>query len=323
MTFVNEQNIYPEKLYSLLKKQGYHWVGQHSATKKCKWLHESLVNNRTCYKEKFYGIRSHRCMQISPAVLNCLTSCLHCWRAMPEDVGSSWNSILHGKWDNPEHIADGLFLEHRRILSGYNAQVIARLVDKKKYSESLKPNQVAISLSGEPTLYPYLPELISILKKRGCTVFLVTSGVIPKALEKLIDEECEPTILYLSLTSPNLEKYLKINRPISPDIWNSLIRSIDVLRELKCKTVLRITAIRNINMSSKDISDFANIMINSNSEIEVKGYMHVGFSTNRLSEVNMPLFNEIKDFSEKLGDSIGYHVKDSSYDSRVILLSRS
>ncbi len=323
MIVTEDLQPYPAKLYALLKKQGYHWAGKHSATKKCKWLHESLVHNRPCYKEKFYGVRSHRCLQMSPAVLNCLTYCLHCWRAMPEDVGLTWDTAFHGDWDAAETIVEGLLYEHKRILSGYKAQVLDGVVDDVKYKEALNPNQIAISLSGEPMLYPHLGDMVRIFKDRGCTVFLVTSGVLPKALEYLRDGDAEPTRLYVSLTSPDKDAYMKINRPIRPDIWFSLIKSLDLLKEFRCPTVIRITAINGWNMRRKDIGGFAELIKRSGcSDIEVKGYMHVGFSTARLSEENMPWFNEVMEFSEKLSDITGYRVKDSVTESRVTLLSK-
>ncbi|MFC1754442.1 4-demethylwyosine synthase TYW1 [Thermoproteota archaeon] len=309
--------------HNLLKKQGYHWVGKHSAAKKCKWLHESLVHNRVCYKEKFYGIKSHRCLQMSPSVLNCLTYCIHCWRALPEDIGLSRESVFHGDWDDATVIAEGLLNEHKRILSGYKSQVINGIIDERKYEEALNPTQLAMSLSGEPTLYPKLNELIQIFKNRGCSVFLVTSGVLPKALESLMNTNSEPTRLYISLSSPNQNSYLKLNRPSRKNLWFSLLKSLDILEEFRCSTVARITAINGLNMDHNDVNGFADLIQRSKcSEIEIKGYMHVGFSTKRLSEQNMPSFQDIKEFSEKLGDLTGYKVINEMVQSRVVLLSK-
>jgi tRNA wybutosine-synthesizing protein 1 len=56
--------------------------------------------------------------------------------------------------------------------------------------------------------------------------------------------------------------------------------------------------------------------------VEIKGYMHVGFSTTRLSDKNMPSFKDVKEVSEKIADIIGYKVKDEVAESRVILLSK-
>nr|AIF22033.1 tRNA-modifying enzyme [uncultured marine thaumarchaeote SAT1000_07_E02] len=41
--------------------------------------------------------------------------------------------------------------------------------DKKKLDESLLPSHYAISLSGEPTMYPKLPKLIKHLKSLEAT----------------------------------------------------------------------------------------------------------------------------------------------------------
>jgi tRNA wybutosine-synthesizing protein 1 len=231
--------------------------------------------------------------------------------------------VFHGVWDDPELIADGLFYEHNRILSGYNSQVLNGIIEERKYKEALNPNQIAISLSGEPTLYPYLIDLIQIFKNRGCTTFLVTSGVLPAALESLIEKEVEPTKLYISLSSPNQKSYLKLNRPIQLGLWFSLMKSLDILENFKCSKVIRITAIKGLNMHSNDVDGFAKLIQRSGcSEVEVKGYMHVGFSTIRLSEKNMPSFKDVKEFSEKLADIIGYKIKGEVPESRVTLLSK-
>ena len=70
----------PEELVRLLKKHGYHMVGRHSAVKRCHWLYASLTSGRFCYKQRFYGINSHRCIQMSPTVNFCDHDCVFCWR---------------------------------------------------------------------------------------------------------------------------------------------------------------------------------------------------------------------------------------------------
>ena len=41
---------------------------QHSAVKTCLWLRKSLRGEGNCYKGKFYGIRAHRCVQMTPSL---------------------------------------------------------------------------------------------------------------------------------------------------------------------------------------------------------------------------------------------------------------
>ena len=56
--------------------------------------------------------------------------------------------------------------------------------------------------------------------------------------------------------------------------------------------------------------------------VEVKAYMHVGYSRLRLGYENMPSHREIRDFSNELAEQTGYGVIDESEDSRVVLLSK-
>ncbi|MBN1159983.1 MAG: 4-demethylwyosine synthase TYW1, partial [Candidatus Diapherotrites archaeon] len=82
-----------------LEKQQYRVVGNHSVVKICEWCKKSLRGEGVCYKQKFYGIKSHRCLQMSPALL-CDQRCLFCWRDT-----SIFNSLgWIGAVDNPEEI---------------------------------------------------------------------------------------------------------------------------------------------------------------------------------------------------------------------------
>lgn len=47
-----------------LTKQGYKLVGSHSGVKICRWTKAMLRGRGGCYKHSFYGIASHRCMEV-------------------------------------------------------------------------------------------------------------------------------------------------------------------------------------------------------------------------------------------------------------------
>jgi len=83
-----QELLIPGEVAKLLKKQKYQIVGRHSAVKKCRWLHNSLVQNRHCYKQEWYNIKSHRCLQMTPTVIYCTNRCLSCWRVEPGDIKS-------------------------------------------------------------------------------------------------------------------------------------------------------------------------------------------------------------------------------------------
>ncbi|MEM3386437.1 MAG: 4-demethylwyosine synthase TYW1 [Nitrososphaerales archaeon] len=320
-SIVNER--IPAELKQVLKKQGYHIVGTHSATKKCRWLHNSLVYNRPCYKEKFYGISSHRCLQASPAILSCLTRCVHCWRLMPGDEGYSWSDTFGNIWDEPEFVAEGLIREHKRIVCGYGALVKEGRVEKKRLEEALEPTNIALSLSGEPTIYPHLAELIQEFKKRGMTVFLVTSGVLPRALKKIADSEFKPTQLYISLTGWDAESYQTLNRPIDEKLWSALQQSLEIMTTLTCPTVFRVTVIHGLNDGGEAVKGFSKMIAKYQpTYVEAKAYMHVGYSTKRLKRANMPTYSQVKTLAEALHKQTGYQIANEEADSRVILLKK-
>jgi len=152
-----------------MKRQKYHLVGRHSAVKRCGWLHETLVKGRPCYKQKFYGIKTHQCIQMTPALFYCTQQCLFCWRAQNSDLQLTWDEMKLPRWDEPEEIVEGSIKEQHRILIGYKA---TPGIDKQKLKEAQTPKHVAISLTGEPTLYENLGELIRILHKKEFTTFL-------------------------------------------------------------------------------------------------------------------------------------------------------
>ncbi len=155
-----------ESTLAILEKQQYHIVGKHSGVKLCHWLGEKLLRNRPCYKETFYGIESHRCLQMSPAVNNCTQTCLFCWRYQ----GLLEMSIPDE--DEPEAILEGALEGQRKLVTGYKGD--ARC-SKDAWIEANNPTNVAISLSGEPTMYSRLGEFIEDCHKRDMNTFLVTN----------------------------------------------------------------------------------------------------------------------------------------------------
>lgn len=301
---------------SKLRKQKYHVIGHHSAVKKCLWVHNALVHGRFCYKCRFYGISSHRCIQMSPSVLWCWNSCLHCWRLRPYDLGfESPEEIKLPVVDEPAFIADMAIYEHRRIVSGYKPRT-----SKRMYEEAMNPKHVAISLTGEPTLYPRLSELIEEFHKRGLTTFLVTRGVRPDVLAGLT---VRPSQLYVSIEAYSKEMYNYFNRPLVPNAWELTLKTLELLPTLTSPTVIRITLVKGFNMDYNAVKGFKKLLeVAQPTYIETKAYMHVGRSTGRLSRENMPSFTEVLDFAKNLSSEIGYRVVSYSVASRVALLSK-
>jgi len=305
-----------DSLLRLLRNQKYHLIGAHSAVKSCKWLREALVKGRPCYKQRFYGIKTHRCVQMTPAVHYCNMHCAFCWRAHSgDDPHLVWKETPDATWDEPEKIVEECVKTQLKLLTGYKANL---KVDKWKFREALKPGHVAISLTGEPTLYPELGELIHLFHKRRFTTFLVSNGTKPEALFKLSEE---PTQLYVSLCAYDEQSFLRSCRPQFPKAWVRLNETLSLLRSVKCPTVLRLTLARHLNLAHPE--SYAKLIENANpTYVEPKAYMHVGFSRLRLGYKNMPSHAEIQGFAQALAEETGYRVLDEAPDSRVVLLSR-
>ena len=302
-------------LLQALKKQKYHLVGKHSAVKRCKWLHEALVNDRTCYKQKFYGIKSHQCIQMTPSLFYCTQQCLFCWRAQSGDLQIKWDEMKLPSWDSAEEILQGSLKAQDAILSGYKGNP---KTNWRKFSEALTPRHVAISLTGEPTLYEPLGELIHAFHNKGFTTFLVSNGTVPSKLAELSEE---PTQLYISVCAPNEEVFRRVCRPQVPNAWAKLNETLSFLPSFRCPTVTRMTLVKGRNTSFVD--GYAELVERANpTYIEAKAYMHIGFSGLRLDYDSMLEHGEVYDFAVQLAERTGYAIIDESVESRVVLLSK-
>lgn len=291
-----------EKILSDLK--GYQIVGNHSAVKTCLWLKKSLKDEGVCYKQKFYGINSHRCLQMTPALL-CNQSCIYCWR--PLELLKDFSG-----WDDPGFVVEESIKAQHRLLSGFHG---TKGVNKRKLEEAYNPNQVAISLIGEPTLYPYLPDLIEEYKKRNFTTFLVTNGTNPEMLEKV-----KPTQLYISLTAYDEDSHILLNRPLKSN-WNKILKSLEIMKDCNSRSVVRLTLIKGYNMDDKSVRSYARLIELAEPQfIEAKAYMYLGYSRLRLKYENMPEHSDIVEFALKLSEETGYEFVNESEASRVVLL---
>jgi len=310
----------PELLEAKMKKQGYHFVGKHSAVKICEYTANGLRGGTLCYKYSFYGIKSWQCIQSTPAI-GCDLGCRFCWRLIPEEIGVNWNELnAVDKWDDPEYIIDNMIIEQRRIVSGYksNADTPLRM---KRWEEANNPKHVAISLTGEPTFYPKLSKLIEGFHKRGISTFLVTNGTLPEAIERLTTL---PTQLYVSVEAPDEETYNKVVRPKIKDTWNRYLKTLGMLKHLGTRTVLRMTLVKGLNMNNPD--GYAELIkLAMPNYVEVKGFSYVGGAREEargLSLSSMPNHQEIKEFAKVLAEKTSFITTAEHMPSRIVLLSR-
>jgi tRNA wybutosine-synthesizing protein 1 len=293
----------------ILEKQQYGVVGHHSAVKVCHWTKEQLAHGRGCYKNTFYGIQSHRCVQMTPMATYCNKTCLYCWRIQ------AWEDKVEGPFDEPLAIWEGSLKEQARLLSGYKGM---ESVTPEAWAASQAPKHVAISLTGEPTFYPKLGEFLALCHARGITTFLVTNGTTPEVLAGL---DPKPTQLYVSVDAPDPQTYDKLGVPTTPRAFEKLQQTLALLPSLGCRTVLRHTVVKGWNMHLVD--GFAPLDAKAQPDfIECKAYEFVGPSRDRMSWDHVPTFAEVRAFAQRLADLLGYRIEDERADSRVVLLMR-
>jgi len=283
----------------------------HTAVQTCGWTKNAMRGEGKCYKNIWYGIESHRCIQMTP-VVKCNERCVFCWR---DHAGHAYE-MDDVEWDDPSAVAEASIRLQTKLLSGFGGN---DQVPRQRFEESMEPRHVAISLDGEPTLYPYLPELIEAFHERDITTFLVTNGTRPEVVR-----ECDPTQLYVSVDAPERATFDEVVGAMEDDAWENLVETMDVLAEKEeTRTVLRTTLVEGENMQDPDW--YAAFFRRADPDfVELKAYMHVGHSRGRLDRSAMPDHEDVRAFAEEVREHMPDHdVIKEVPPSRVALLAPS
>ncbi|MBS3139498.1 4-demethylwyosine synthase TYW1 [Candidatus Woesearchaeota archaeon] len=293
-----------------LEKQQYRIIGSHSAVKTCGWTKTMIRGQGGCYKLKFYGIMSNQCMQMTTSI-SCANRCTFCWRGYKAPVSKGW------KWDIDDHnfIFAESIKEHHKLLVGFGGNEVA---SKTAYEKSKTIKHVALSLTGEPIIYPKINPLLERFNKEGISTFLVTNAQYPEQIRDL-----QPvTQLYLSLDAPEVNLLKEVDKPLFADFWERLNKSLEYLSQKKQRTCIRLTIIKGINNSMLD--KYAELIMKGGPDfIEVKSYMHVGPSRKRLNRENMPLHEEIVALSKELVKYLpDYEIVSEHIPSRVVMFAK-
>ncbi|KRZ59313.1 tRNA wybutosine-synthesizing protein 1 -like protein [Trichinella nativa] len=312
----NDSNKIKEMLTPTLRKslakQGYHLVGTHSGVKICRWTKSMLRGRGGCYKHTFYGINSHQCMEMTPS-LACANKCVFCWRHHSNPVGTEW------KWktDPAEKILSDSLEGHKKMVRQFRG---VPGVKDARFEESSTVRHCALSLVGEPIMYPHINELISKMHSLNISTFLVTNAQFPSAIENLIPV----TQLYLSVDAASKESLKEIDRPLFRDFWQRLMNSIDILREKKQRTVYRLTLVNRYNMN--EVSQYAALINRGQPDfVEVKvGVTYCGDSKDsKITMANVPWHADVVDFVQQLVFQLDdYEIAAEHEHSNCVLIAK-
>merc|ERR1711939_628006 len=117
-------------------------------------------------------------------------------------------------------------------------------VQEWRFKDALTVRHCALSLVGEPIMYPRINELVADLHRRNISTFLVTNAQFPEAIHAL-----KPvTQLYVSVDAATPEALKAVDRPLFSDFWERYMESLRALKEKRQRTVYRLTLVKGQNM---------------------------------------------------------------------------
>ncbi|KAK3030561.1 hypothetical protein RJ639_039591 [Escallonia herrerae] len=298
-----------------LEKQGYKIIGSHSGVKICRWTKSQLRGRGGCYKHSFYGIESHRCMEATPS-LACANKCVFCWRHHTNPVGKSWQ----WKMDDPLDIVNYAIDLHTKMIKQMKG---VPGVKAERLLEGLSPRHCALSLVGEPIMYPEINSLVDELHRRRISTFLVTNAQFPDKIKML-----RPiTQLYVSVDAATKDSLKAIDRPLFGDFWERFVDSLKALREKQQRTVYRLTLVKGWN--TEDIDAYSSLFEIGNPDfVEIKVNERLSndrSATSKLTMENVPWHCDVKAFSEALAQKSkgAYEVACEHVHSCCVLLAKA
>ena len=107
-------------------------------------------------------------------------------------------------------------------------------------------------------------------------------------------------------------------------MWANIQKSLALLRKKEeegIRTAVRITLVKGYN--DTDEEGFARLIEEAGPLfVEVKGYMYLGYSRMRLTEMHVPDMETIRRFAAGVAQLCNYDIMDENAASRVVCLKR-
>ena len=177
-------------------------------------------------------------------------------------------------------------------------------VKEDRWRDALTVRHCALSLVGEPIMYPQINELLEELHQRDISTFLVTNGQFPSAIDHLVPV----TQLYVSVDATDEASLIKIDRPLFKDAWSRLQQCLVLLKQKKQRTVARLTIVKGYN--ADDVQGYAKLLaLGIPTLVEIKGVTFCGKSdASDLTMESCPWHHEIVQLGTHLCDALNKEI---------------
>jgi len=230
-------------------------------------------------------------------------------------TGTEW------KWklDDAKLVFNGLVQNHYDMIKQFKG---VPGVTPEALAEAKKLRHAALSLVGEPIMYPEMDKFIGMLHENGISSFLVTNGTFPECIASIRTV----TQLYLSVDAPTEKSHKQVDRPLFKDAWARFLKSCENLSKRKERTIFRLTMVKGWN--DDEIEQYAQLVqLGRPDFIEIKGVTYCGNSwagntedNQVLALKNVPFHEEVVEMcqiivasiNELLGDDPDLHYEISS-----------
>ena len=203
----------------------------------------------------------------------------------------------------------------------------------ERLREAMRVRHCALSLVGEPIMYPRINDLLRQLHDRQISSFMVTNAQFPDRIRQL-----DPvTQLYVSVDASTRDSLKAIDRPLFRDFWERFLGSLREMRLKQQRTVFRMTLVKGQNMGGEDENDaelagYAELVeLGCPDFIEIKAVTFCGKSdASDLTMQNVPWHREVCEYGERLARLLrtrglaesAYSIATEHEHSCCILLAR-
>ncbi|NP_001399108.1 S-adenosyl-L-methionine-dependent tRNA 4-demethylwyosine synthase TYW1B isoform 2 [Homo sapiens] len=191
-------------------------------------------------------------------------------------------------------------------------------VKAERFEEGMTVKHCALSLVGEPIMYPEINRFLKLLHQCKISSFLVTNAQFPAEIRNL-----EPvTQLYVSVDASTKDSLKKIDRPLFKDFWQQFLDSLKALAVKQQRTVYRLMLVKAWNVD--ELQAYAQLVSLGNPDfIEVKGVTYCRESSaSSLTMAHVPWHEEVVQFVRELVDLIPeYEIACEHEHSNCLLIA--